>query len=77
MGDTLSISLLILIAIFGASDFVELIAHLQSGRARWGWTDASYTRLDTPFYYWLIVLVRFLCIMVAILLFLVLLDIRS
>ena len=77
MGDTLLISLLILIAISGAVDFACVVEHLRSGGARWGWTDTTYKRQEKRFYYWLIVVARLACIIVAFLLFRMVLDLRT
>jgi hypothetical protein len=77
MGDILSISLLIWIAIFGAVDFACVVEHLPHGDARWGWADTTYTRQERPFYFWLIVAVRLACIIVALLLFRMVLDMRT
>jgi hypothetical protein len=77
IGDILSISLLIWIAIFGAVDFACVVEHLRNGDARWGWADTTYTRQERPFYFWLIVAVRLACIIVALLLFRMVLDMRT
>jgi hypothetical protein len=69
MGHAFSITLLTLIATFGAVDFGWGIAHLKSGEARWGWTTAKYTRQQKPFYFWLIVLARLVSLVVAFLIF--------
>jgi len=77
MSDTLLVSLLILIAIFGAVDLACVVEHLRNGDARWGWTDTTYTRQEKRFYYWLIVVTRLVCIIVAFLLFQLVQDMRS